>query len=127
MYAIRSYYDVDDDNPYVFILSVTGNKIPQTIFDFDDISVYTYGDDPFQVSASATSGLDVVFSSSDPSVAVCSGINGTTVTILSAGVCDILANQPGDILWDVAPQVAKTLVVDPKTITVNAQAKTKIV
>jgi hypothetical protein len=126
-YAVQISIANDDtgDNPYTFILNAIGNKIPQTIIDFDDISVHTYGDDPFQISASATSGLDVIFTSSDPSVAVCSGVNGTTVTILSAGVCDILANQPGNILWDVAPQVAKTLIVNSKTLTVNANAKIK--
>ena len=50
----------------------------------------------------------------------------TTVTILKAGVCDIRANQPGNALYDAAPQAVQALTVNAKSITVNVDAKSKI-
>jgi len=117
--------DDSDESPYNFIINGTGAKIPQTITDFNAITTKTYGDGPFVVSANATSGLAVVFTSSDPTVATCTGTNGTTVTILKAGTCDIRANQAGNATYDVAPQVVQTLTVNTKTITVSAEAKSK--
>ncbi len=126
-YAVQISITNDDEfeNPFYFILYGIGGKIPQTINDFDNITVKTYGDEPFLVSASATSGLNVIFTSSDESVALCSGVNGSIITIIGAGTCDIFANQPGNLLYDVAPQVAQQLIVNPKEITVYADAKTK--
>ncbi|MDD3687907.1 MAG: MBG domain-containing protein, partial [Bacteroidales bacterium] len=54
------------------------------------------------------------------------GLNGTTVVIIGAGTCYILANQSGNDLFDVAPEVGQQLIVHPKQITVNAENKTKI-
>ncbi|MDD3688270.1 MAG: hypothetical protein PHE56_16115, partial [Bacteroidales bacterium] len=68
-----------DENPFYFIINAPGGKIPQTITDFAPIAEKTYGDDPFTVSANASSGLAVEFSSSNPDVAICTGLNGTTV------------------------------------------------
>ncbi len=118
--------DDSDENPYNFVINGTGTKIPQTITNFGAITAKTYGDAPFVVSAIASSGLDVVFTSSDPTVATCTGTNGTTITILKAGNCDIRANQAGNALFDAAPQVVQALTVNTKTITVTAQEKTKI-
>ncbi len=118
--------DDTDENPYVFTITGTGTKIPQTISGFASIPAKTYGEGTFLVSATASSGLDVVFTSSDPSVATCTGTNGTTVTILKAGVCDIRANQPGNALYDAAPQAVQALTVNAKSITVNVDAKSKI-
>jgi hypothetical protein len=115
-----------DENPYNFTITGTGTKLPQTITDFAAIPTKTYGDGTFVVSANATSGLAVVFTSSDPLVATCTGTNGTTITILKAGTCDIRANQAGNATYDVAPQVAQTLTVNTKTITVTADPKSKI-
>ncbi len=114
-----------DENPYNFTITGTGTKLPQTITDFAAIPTKTYGDGTFVVSANATSGLAVVFTSSDPTVATCTGTNGTTITILKAGTCDIRANQAGNATYDIAPQVAQTLTVNTKTITVSAEAKSK--
>ena len=53
----------------------------------------TFGDAAFQVSATATSGLSVVWSTSTASV--CSIDNVGFVSILSAGTCTITATQDG--------------------------------
>ena len=55
------------------------------------------------VSATASSGLGVTYSSRTPSV--CSVI-GSTVTGISAGSCEILANQAGNNNFNAAPEVS---------------------
>jgi len=116
----------ENENPFHFIINAPGGKIPQNIYNFDPIAEKTYGDEPFEVSALASSGLDVVFTSSDPTVAVCSGMNGTTITIIGAGICSIFANQSGTDLFEVAPEISQQLIVNPKPITINVDSKTKI-
>jgi serine protease len=60
------------------------------------------------VSATATSGLVVSFSSSTPSV--CS-VSGRTVTEVAAGTCTIAANQAGNITYSAAPQMTQSITV----------------
>ncbi|MBN2778841.1 MAG: choice-of-anchor D domain-containing protein [Bacteroidales bacterium] len=109
----------NDENPYNFTITGIGEKIPQNITDFNVIEAKTYGDEDFLVSASATSGLDVIFTSSDEGVAICGGVNGSTITIVGEGTCEIYADQPGNELYQIAPQLSQTLVVNQKPITVT--------
>jgi hypothetical protein len=60
------------------------------------------------VTATATSGLAVTFSSKTPSVCT---VIGNTVTAAATGVCTILANQAGDATYQPAPQVAQTFTI----------------
>jgi hypothetical protein len=62
---------------------------------------------PYTVTATATSGLPVVFTT-DPwfSTGVCS-VSGSTVTFEGHGVCVIYANQPGNSDWLAAPQATQ--------------------
>ena len=76
---------------WVDSLSVT-QKQAQTI-SFGPLPAKAVGDAPFNLTATASSGLPVVFSSSDPSVAE---INGSTVRVKSPGLVTIAASQPGD-------------------------------
>ncbi|MDD2635020.1 MAG: MBG domain-containing protein [Bacteroidales bacterium] len=109
-----------DENPYLFTITGTGLKLPQSISDFTSISTKTYGDEDFLISATASSGLDVVFTSSDENIAICGGINGSNITIVGAGSCEIYANQPGNEIYLPAPQISQTLTVNKKSITVTA-------
>ena len=71
------------------------------------------------VSASASSGLAVVFGSSTPTVCSVQAASGL-VTALAAGRCSITADQAGDGAWSTAPQVLLAIDVarDPsQTIT----------
>ncbi len=115
-----------ENKNYIINLIGIGNKIPQVITNFEEIPVKTYGDEPFGVSAIVSSGLPVIFSSSNPAIASCSGPNGTIITIHSAGICEIYANQPGNEFYDAAPQVARTLTVNKKEITITPLALSKI-
>jgi hypothetical protein len=62
----------------------------------------TYGDPPFPLQATATSGLPIVFGGLTD--AVCA-VSSSIVTILSAGTCNITANQSGNDTYNPAPQV----------------------
>lgn len=60
------------------------------------------------LSASASSGLIVTFSSVTPSTCT---VLGTTVTGVSAGTCQVAANQPGNSAYRAASQVTQTISV----------------
>ncbi len=51
---------------------------------------------PFSVSASASSGLAVVFKTTTPTVCTSSGTNGASITLLAAGTCTVEADQAGN-------------------------------
>jgi hypothetical protein len=62
------------------------------------------------VTAGASSGLAVSFSSSTPTVCSVNSSSGV-VTDITAGTCIIAANQSGNTLYAPAPQAAQTLAV----------------
>ncbi|WP_165585856.1 MBG domain-containing protein, partial [Pedobacter nototheniae] len=66
-------------------------------------------DAPFTLTATATSGLAVSYSSSDVSVARI--INGNQVEILKAGVVTITANQAGNGNYTAAAAVSQSLTI----------------
>lgn len=80
------------------------NKASQSIT-FAALDVKAYGDS-FILGASATSGLAIVFSSSNTNVAT---INGNKVTIVGVGTCTITATQSGDNNYEAATAVERTL------------------
>ncbi len=63
---------------------------------------------PFTVSATASSGLAVAFSSL--TAAVCS-ISGSTVTLVAAGACTLRASQTGNATYAAAPNVDQSFAV----------------
>ena len=73
------------------------------------------GGSVYTVSASASSGLTVSFSSGTPSV--CS-IAASTVRPLAAGTCTVDANQAGDYEYDAALQVQQSFVIGRNSQTV---------
>lgn len=81
--------------------SITIAPANQTIT-FGALTNKTYGDPPFTVSATASSGLAVTFSSL--TAPVCT-VSGATVTIVAAGSCTIRALQGGDSNYNAAPNV----------------------
>lgn len=99
--------------------TITVNKANQTIT-FGALPSKTVGDPDFTLSAVASSGLPVTFSTS-PSINNVVVISGNTVFILGAGSVDIIATQPGDGSFNPAPDVTQVLTVkDNQTITFNA-------
>jgi len=65
---------------------------------------------PYDVSATASSGLPVTFTIDPSASAVCS-ISGSTVSYLAAGVCVINADQAGDANWNAAPQAQQSFTI----------------
>ena len=65
---------------------------------------------PFIVSATASSGLPVAFTSGSPPV--CS-VSGNSVSLLAVGTCVLLADQSGNAGFAAAPQVSQSFLVAP--------------
>jgi len=66
------------------------------------------GDQPFTISATASSGLPVSFASLTPLVCT---LSGNSVTLLTTGTCTVEARQPGDASFNPAPPVARSFAV----------------
>ncbi|MEQ9167781.1 MAG: T9SS type A sorting domain-containing protein, partial [Fulvivirga sp.] len=79
---------------------------------FNPLSSYTVGDEPFELVATATSGLPVTYSSSNEAVAT---VQDNLVTIVGAGQTTITASQGGNDHFAPAASVEQTL--DVLTIT----------
>uniref|UniRef100_C6E257 MBG domain-containing protein n=1 Tax=Geobacter sp. (strain M21) TaxID=443144 RepID=C6E257_GEOSM len=75
---------------------------------FPPIPERTFGDPPFNIVASACSGLTLSFASSDPEVAQ---VNGEVITITGAGSAVITASQPGTGSLEPAPERSQSFVV----------------
>jgi hypothetical protein len=88
---------------------------------FGALAAATYGDAPFNLAGSSSSGLALSYNSSDPLVAT---ISGSTVTITGAGSTTITASQAGDGAFEAAVDIPQTLIVNKasQTITFGALA-----
>jgi len=89
-----------------FVVSLfTGTA--QTIT-FGPLSNVPLGTKPFAITATASSGLAVSFTSA--TTGVCT-VSGNTVTIVAAGFCSITASQPGNSTYATATPVTRTFTV----------------
>ncbi|AYB32495.1 choice-of-anchor tandem repeat GloVer-containing protein [Chryseolinea soli] len=114
----------DDDYELVFengTLTVT--SIDQTIT-FGSLNKVYVGDSPFDLAATSTSGLPVLFKSDHTAIAT---IAGNRVTIVSPGEANIIAYQPGNKNYTAAPEVIQPLQVGTITgVEDPAQSKLRI-
>ncbi len=103
---------------------VNTSTLPTQSISFSLASPVTYGETPITLTATATSGFPVTYTSSNTAVAT---VSGNTLTIVGTGSADIIANQQGDLVnFAAAPSVTQTIVVSPKNLTVaNAQVTDK--
>jgi hypothetical protein len=97
-------------------------KADQTIT-FAAPAAKTYGDVPFSLGATASSGLTVTYESSDTGVATVDGAG--EVTIKGAGSTTITAKQAGNGNYNAAADVERTLTVGKKTLTATADDKSR--
>ena len=101
--------------------SPSATSTNQTIT-FGALATKTFGEAAFPLSATASSGLAVSFTSGDPSVAT---IAGNTVTIVGAGSAVITASQAGDGDYSAAADVMQTLNVNAiPTVMISADQGT---
>lgn len=91
---------------------------PQTIT-FGALSATTYGAAPITLTATASSGLPVSYSSSNTAVAT---VDGSTVTIVGVGSTNITASQAGDGTWAAATPVVQALTVAKADQTISISA-----
>ena len=68
------------------------------------------------LTATATSGLPVSYSSSNSNVAT---VHGDTLLFVASGRCTITATQSGDSIWLPAPSISRTLTVYGDTVMVH--------
>jgi hypothetical protein len=76
------------------------------------------GGPTYTVTATATSGLPVVFTIDASATSVCT-ISGSTVSFIGAGTCVIDANQPGNANFNAAPQVQQSVAVGKGAQTIS--------
>jgi dienelactone hydrolase len=63
---------------------------------------------PFQVTATASSGLPVSFTTTTPSVCTAGGTLGKTITLRARGTCTVKASQAGNASYLGAPPVSRS-------------------
>jgi len=80
---------------------------PQTIT-FNPLADRRLDASPFDLSATADSGLDVVFTSDTTSVCT---VGGVSVTLHTIGLCTIDADQPGDSTFSPAATVPQSFTI----------------
>jgi len=101
--------------------SLTVNKANQSIT-FATLTDKTYGDSPFTLNATSSSGLAITYTSSNTNVAI---INGNTITIVGAGNTNITANQAGNINYD-PTSFSRSLVVNKASQTITLEPLTDV-
>ena len=95
-------------------LTLEADRDTQTIT-FATLAPRTFGDNPFALAATATSGLPITFTSDNENVAM---IAGSTVTIVGAGSANIIASQPGNSQYLPAAGVTRPLTVSKAAQTI---------
>lgn len=75
-------------------------------------------EETFQLTATSTSNLPVSYESSNTSVAT---VSGSTVTLVSTGTANITASQAGDVKYNAANNVVRTLNVAKGNQTVTLE------
>ncbi len=104
--------------PEITVLSTLGynSSIPQTIT-FGTLNNVMLGIAPFTISATASSGLAVIFAST--TTAVCT-VSGNTVTVIAVGTCSITASQPGNGTYSAAAPVTRSFTVSTQGVAPSA-------
>jgi len=100
------FITANGSNGHAYLLANTPNQIVV----FAALPGHTYGDAPFALNATSSSGLAIVYSVSGPAI-----INGNTVTLTGAGTVTIRASQPGNATFSAAPSVTRSFVVAKAT------------
>jgi hypothetical protein len=99
-----------------------GQTLQSQTITFGPLGNKTYGDAPFGLSATASSGLPVSFSVlSGPAV-----ITNTTLTITGAGTVVVRASQAGNSTYAAAPNVDQSFTVNPAPLTVTANNQARL-
>ena len=101
------FFNDCSDGPLSAPVTFAANALPQTIT-FEPIPDKNFGDLPFDLQASSSSGLPVQFTL----VSGPGAIIGNTYNITGLGQVTIRATQPGNELYDTAQYVTRTFQVN---------------
>jgi len=96
------------------LVAIETRKSDQTIT-FNSLTDKTYGDAPFSLSATASSGLSISFTVTSGPAAV----SGSTLTITGAGAVSVRADQPGNDSFNPAQSITQSFNVAKATATVT--------
>lgn len=75
---------------------------------FPALPAQVLGSAPFTISASASSGLPITFSTADSTICT---VDGSTVALIAAGTCSITATQPGNATFIPAAPVTVSFTI----------------
>jgi predicted secreted protein len=121
LYHVRAYATNSTNTVYGDDVSFTTQSTSQTI-SFGALDTKTYGDVPYNLTATSTAGLPVSYSSDNTAVA---RVSGSTVTIVGAGTANITATQAGTAVCAPAANVIQQLTINKKALSVTARTDTK--
>ena len=102
------------------MVSLTVGQGSQTIA-FGALPNASLSASPLTLSATASSGLNVSFSSATTTVCT---VTGTTLALLQTGTCTINADQAGNSSYTAAPRVTQSFQVTPANLTITPNAAT---
>ena len=117
-YSVRIAADDGNGGTFAKAFALTINNVPdltQTIT-FGTLAAVTFGGSSFGLAATASSTLNVSYSSSDFSVV---SVAGNMVTIVGAGTTTITASQAGNADYIAAPDATQNLVVNQADQTIT--------
>ena len=89
--------------------------------EFDALPTRTYGDPPFALAATATSGLPVTFQVSGQCT-----LTDDVVTIGDAGTCAVTARQDGNADFNPAQPATQTFEILPASLSITATDETRV-
>jgi hypothetical protein len=98
--------------------TVVINKLAQTITFGANPGPFTFGGTAGSVSATASSGLAVSYSTTSATVCSVNAVSGA-ITIIGAGNCVVAANQAGNGDYEPAPQATQTVVINKAAQTIS--------
>lgn len=120
-YGVFGFFDDGVASPQFVSLSGTGTQMHPQQITLTVPPIVSYGDAPFAITASSTSGLPVTLS-------IIQGgsnatLSGNTITIKNSGSVTIQATQAGDSTYLPAQTVTKQFFIAPATLFVYANAE----
>ena len=94
---------------------MTVSKANQTTT-FGALASKTFGDAPFPLTGTSSSGLTVSYTSSNTAVAT---VSGSTVTVVGTGTTNITASQAGDTNYNSASNIIQEFTIDKAVLTIT--------
>ena len=103
---------------------LANSKTEQTITFAGLAGALTFGGTPVTLTGSASSGLAVSYTSSNLNVV---SVSGSQLTIVGAGLATVTASQAGNVSYNTALPIQRSVTVEPKALSIfGAVAQNKV-